>query len=487
MSKLGVITVPTRYEGLREVVGPQGIGRVLIETPADLQAIKEAVVEVSAAAQGKLLFLLGQTGAGKTTLAASSQVYLASLVVEVVTPPPDFELPLADLPAWLNRNVPAENLQRGIVIVNLDGREMPPVDPNAQQAAVVNLNAYFRRTKNLLALWPVINRQFAENMVRLLNEVGGASALVGRKIHEVVGLDQKRFYDALGLILQATGTRLEDAAITRTEAEALVEGAASIGEYLSRVHDLVVKRYDLGNVGATLPRLSIVVTSNGDSADACRMLRRGNKFLADPERMLTFSRSNVADDWRASAKTNARHSLPFISSLFEVRLINLTASAVVNACAFSDNHELQSLVRLHYPSPVKQNGANLIANTSLMRSLQGTEDVGPTGAQGSEAVSNAYAALQEKSKDAAFHLAINKAIIAVLTQQLNFPMPGLQFEYRPHNDKELRVDTWFQRGDRPEALEFTHRKAADLKPATISSYVLGKVRDYARDYSLLGM
>jgi hypothetical protein len=240
MAQLGVIKVPTRYEGLREVVGAQAIGRVLIETPTDLMAVKEAVVEVTAGSQGKLLFLLGDTGAGKTTLAASSQVYLASLVADVITPPPDYDLSLTDLPAWLNRNVPTQSLQKGIVIINLDGREMPAVDVNARQAAMVNLNAYLRKTKNLLAMWPVINQQFAEDMVKLLTEVGRGSALVGRKIHRIVGLDRARYFDALSLILQATGTRLEDAAsggvktVQKRRFENRLPGVGRFGEQKSR-------------------------------------------------------------------------------------------------------------------------------------------------------------------------------------------------------------------------------------------------------------
>lgn len=486
MPKIGVVSVPSRFEGLRDVVGPQAINRVLIETPSDLAVVREVAVEVTASAQAKLLFLLGTTGAGKTTLATCSQVHLAGLVSEVVTPPPDYDLSLADLPAWLNSNVPKAAMERGIVIVNLDGREMPAVDANARQAAMVNLNAYLRRTKNLLVLWPVINRSFAEEMVQLLRAVGGQSAIAAKQIHEVVGLDRARYFDALNLILNATGTRLEDAAVSRSEAEGLVGSASTIGEYLQRVHDLVVSRYDLGSVGATLPRISIVVTSNGDSAEACRMLRRSNSFLADPERVLQFSRANVADDWRRYGAANPKHGISFIASLFEVRLINLTASVVVNACAFSELQELQNIVRLHYPSPVKQNAGNGMKTSALFRSLNNEDDVGPAGAAASGAVTTAYAALQEKSKDAAFHVAINRAIVVVLTEQLKFDLPKLAFEYQPIADKELRADCWFQRGDRPEVLELTHRKSSDLSSATISSYILGKIRDYARDYNLLG-
>lgn len=482
-SKIGVVTVPTRYEGLLDAVGQQQIGQVLLESVADLSAIKEALVEVASAGQGKLLFLLGATGVGKTTLAASSQLYLAHQVSRVVSPPPDYELPLGELPAWLSKHVFPADRERGIVVVNLDGRELPALDASARQAAMVNLNAYLRRTKNLIALWPVINRVFAEDLIRLLEEVGGKSALVRRQIYEVTGVPQARYYDALLLLLSATGTRLEDAAVTRQEAEDLVASAVSIGDYMRLVHDLVVARYDIGELGTRLPRVSIVVSSNGDSADACRMLRRGSKYLADPERLLQFSRANVADDWRKFGKRNARHSLPFIASLFEVRLLNLTGSMVVNACAYSTDQRLRDAVRQHYPNPVKSNAANTIGKSSLVRSMTEQEDVGPAGGSASEEVSKAYLAVQKLSKES--HKKINEAIIAVLTEQLQISLPELRFEYQPHAHELLQVDCWFKRSDRPEVLEFTHRQADELTPASISSYTLGKLMDYARDYGLM--
>jgi hypothetical protein len=482
-NKIGVVMVPTRYEALIEAVGQEHVGQVLLESPPDLAAIKEALVEVTSSAQSKLLFLLGGTGVGKTTLAASSQLYLANFVSRVVVPPPDYELPLSDLPGWLHKTVLPADREKGIVVVNLDGRELPARDAPAHQAAMVNLNAYLRRTKNLLAVWPVINRAFAEDLIRLLEEVGGKSALVQKPICEVVGIPKNRYFDALQLLLSTTGTRLDDAAVTRAEAEALVDNSPTIGEYMTSIHGLVVARYDIGELGTQLPRVSIVVSSNGDSADACRMLRRGNKYLADPERLLQFSRANVADDWRKYGARNARHSLPFIASLFEVRLLHLTGSMVVNACAFSKDQRFQDIVRAHYPSPVKTNAANTIRTSSLMRSLTDQEDVGPAGGAASKEVSNAYLAVQELSKEA--HGTINRAIVAVLTDQLQVELPKLQFEFQPHAHEALQVDCWFERRDRPETLEFTHRKVDELSPASISSYVLGKIRDYARDYGLL--
>ena len=64
-------------------------------------------------------------------------------------------------------------------------------------------------------------------------------------------------------------------------------------------------------------------------------------------------------------------------------------------------------------------------------------------------------------------------------------LPELSFEYMPMAQfgKELRVDAWLKRDERPEAIEFSHYKSAT--EAVIASYVLEKLREYARDYNLI--
>jgi hypothetical protein len=64
-------------------------------------------------------------------------------------------------------------------------------------------------------------------------------------------------------------------------------------------------------------------------------------------------------------------------------------------------------------------------------------------------------------------------------------LPHLAFEFRPFDDRELRMDVYFRRVERPEALEFTYRRDGDESPAVIASYVLSKLHDYARDYNLI--
>lgn len=169
--------------------------------------------------------------------------------------------------------------------------------------------------------------------------------------------------------------------------------------------------------------------------------------------------------------------------MLELRLLNLTASLVVNACAFGDDEELRNVVRESYPKPIRVNAANSMRTMSLFRALNGEEDVAPTRVSGSSETQDAYNAIQELTNRK--HRQINEAIVKVLTDQLGFKLPNLHFEYLPLEDRGLRADVWFERSERPEVLEFTHLRPTEAGEAYIASYILNKVQDYARDYQLI--
>jgi hypothetical protein len=174
-----------------------------------------------------------------------------------------------------------------------------------------------------------------------------------------------------------------------------------------------------------------------------------------------------------------------VSSLFEVRLINLSSSAVVNACAWGGDDELQKLVRKSYAQPVRANAANSMRNSALARALRDEDDVGFATSNPSDEIRKAYTAIQKSTN--AKHRQINESITKVLTDQLGIQLPNLAFESRPlaTTGKGLQADVWSAGEDRPIALEFTHRRDGDAALAVIASYVLTKVQDYARDYGLL--
>lgn len=484
---IGVVSIPASFETLRDAVGPDRIGQVLLECPEDLAALKKAVAEVASAGQGKLMFLRGTPGAGKTSLAESVPVFMSDSVGNILTPPPDYDVPIADLPRWISQNLAQARREARdrVILINLDRREIPVIDEVATQAAMGNLNGLLRTTPRALLVWPVNSQEFARAAVERLRLAGGETALARDPIHELIGLPEARYSDALQLLLDATNVRLEDAAISPAEIDGLLVSGDTIGQFLRRVQGLVVQRYDLGELGTTLPRLSIVISSNDDIYNTCRLLRRGSKFLVDPDKLLQFSRANVAEDWRRRGAENPRRGLPFVSSLFEARLLNLSSSAVVNACAWGGDAELQKTVRRYYAQPVRANAANSMRNSAVARALRGVDDVGLATSNPSDEIRKAYTAIQKRTN--AKHRQINEAIIKVLTDQLDIQLPGVACEFKPLVDvgKGLQADVWSAGADRPVALEFTHRKDGDAALAVIASYVLTKVQDYARDYGLL--
>lgn len=480
---IGILRVPSRFEALKDAVGPARISQVLIESPADLISLKQAIAEVESSGQGKLVFLRGNPGAGKTSLAESAHIFLADVVGGVLSPPPEYEIPLSALPSWLSTNMPEARANAGnkVLVVNLDGREIPTLDEVATNAAMVNLNALLRRTPKTLITWPVIDERFANEAISRLRAAGAHSALISSPIYEVQGVGKERYFDVLSLLLRATSLKLADAAISDEEARSLVDRSENIGDYLQQVQGLVVARYDLGELGTKLPILYVVFSAQNDTTSSCRQLQRGNRFLADSDRLLQFSRANVADDWRVRGNRNPRNSLPFITSLFELKVLNISSSALVNACAFGDDEELRAIVRMHYPSPVSSNAATLVKSSSLYRALVGQEDVSTTSSTTTKPIQKAYEAIQQVTNRK--HRQINEAIFKVITVQLGLNLGVVRSEYVPILGKGLTSDIWVERGERPEAIEFTHQSRAS--EAVMSSYLLNKLQDYARDYGLI--
>jgi hypothetical protein len=487
-NSLGIISIPASYKVLRDAVGIDKIGQVLLECPDDLLEFKKNIAEVSTSQQGKLAFLKGEPGQGKTSFVESTDVFLSDAIASVITAPPEYELPLGQLMTWLAPQLVKERRSSNgrLIVINLDGREIPVLDEASTQAAMGNLNAFLRNNRDLLLIWPVNQQGFAEQAIERLQIAGGESALVSSPIHLFKGLPKERFFDALRLLLDATNTRLEDAAISEQEARDLVSPTQRIGEYLRQIQQLVVSRYDLGEIGAALPRLKVVFTANDDANNSCRLLRRGTKFMADADKLLQYSRANIVDDWKRRGADNPRSGLPFICALFEVQILSLSSSAVVNACACGSDEELRTLVRAHYSNPHRINAANTMRNSSLAKALRGEEDGGVAQSNTSQPIQDAFTEIQKLTNRK--HKQINESIVDVLRSQLTISMPELSFEHEPFrgSDRELRSDVWFvPDGGRPTGLEFTHRRNGDASAAVLSSYMLSKIQDYARDYGLL--
>lgn len=486
MSMIGIVKVPHSFEGLKATVGNAALAQVLIDVPADTEAAKTAIVEVKASAQGKLKFLIGESGSGKTSFLEALPFLLSQEVGATITTPGNFDLPLRDLPAWISREIEAKRRVQPdkVILINIDGRESVPLESKETQGVIHDLNALLRRKPNILAFWPSTDQRFVDDAIRHLGEVGGTTALSKSPIQKITGLQASQYIDALELILTATGVRLEDAALTRTDLEPLVKTSKNIGQFMIGVHGITTERYDIGTLGQKLPKVMFVVSSAGDASMMCRMLTRGRSFLIDPDRLLQNSRANVADDWRKRGAANPKHALPFISSLFEARLTYLSASSVVNCCAlYTADPDLSTLARTHYPNPVPMNAGNALKSSGLYRALVKKEDVSGSASSGSAQILKSYGLIQEQSKKK--HKSINSAILHVLGGLEGVALSNLKVEHRPVSGQGLQVDCWFEGADRPQSIEFTHRTTGQDSAAVISSYVLEKLQDYARDYALI--
>ncbi len=237
-----LLRIPSRFEALKEAVGATRIANVLVEPTKDLDAIKFTLAEVSSSGQGKLLFLLGGTGSGKTSLAESLPVFLPNAIEKVVTPPPDYVVPLGELPAWIEKNVPPHMSTEDVrtTIVNLDGREIPATDESQTSAAMVNLNALLRRPTHL-------------------DEIGNGNAsdcrVTHQRHHGVAMAAEHEGVDVLDRDLEFIGEEmLEAGRVENTgHADELVGGNA--GEFLQRPDHHIERVGDADDEGIRRVRL----------------------------------------------------------------------------------------------------------------------------------------------------------------------------------------------------------------------------------------
>jgi energy-coupling factor transporter ATP-binding protein EcfA2 len=257
-----------------------------IQAVDDLEAAKRLIASAESAGQGKICFLEAASGSGKSTFVHSLEIFTPDKVGQVVRLPPAHELRLADIPAYVANLAPLPKH----TVVNFDGREAPSFNRPEYKTFLGELNGVLRGRPDLLIYWPVTDPKFANELVALLETVGGKSAFGPKPILKMQGLRKEQYNLVLEKLLQVTHWSLEDAAIERAEIDTLIRDADNIGSFFDGVHALIVERFDVTNMGVTFPELIIVVGSGETKLrETCRSLRRADSFYVEASRLLMYT------------------------------------------------------------------------------------------------------------------------------------------------------------------------------------------------------
>lgn len=448
-----------------------------IPAAADLEVAKRLVAAATSGGQGKILFVRADSGSGKSTFVHSLEIFLSDRISTVVRVPPPHELPLDSVPGYLAALPVAQRL----TVVNFDGREAPHFSEPEYQTFLGALNGMLRNRSDLLVLWPVTDIAFASKLVQLLEKVGGRSAFGPTAIHNLVGLAKSQYSAVLEKILHIANWRLDDAAISATEAETLMESAHTIGAFLDDLQALVTKRFEVTGIGIEFPTLVLAVSSGDPKIrEICRSLRRADSFYIEASRLLMYTKKSNAAEWWLNRATDLKSALPHVIALFNAQLVSLSASSVVHAIMQFGGPELKS--RVEDVRADRGNARRVTTSSELYKFATGqVVDSREYGSSVKEETFSSYDRIQQVSET--HHKQINEAILAMAADA------GCSFDqltYEANLIHGLQTDATYAIVGGKVALEFHHKAKSESNSNKLAIYVLEKLKEYAINFGLAG-
>ncbi|ADC62547.1 hypothetical protein Alvin_1615 [Allochromatium vinosum DSM 180] len=471
---LSIRSLPTRYEPLTNVFG-QKAKATFIESASDIEFAKRLISSAESAQQGKIAFISAASGSGKSTFVHGLEIFLADKVDHVERIPEQHELPVEQIPGYIAK-IPRKGK---ITILNFDGRESPYFDQAQYQTFLGSLNGVLRQRPDLVILWPVTDPEFAERLIGILKKVGGNSAFGISPIHALKGPDKGQFSAVLEKILQVANWRLDDAAISTTEVEALIAKNDSIGAFLDALQSLITERFDVGSFGITFPMLVITISSGAPNIrEVCRSLRRADSYYIEASRLLMYTRRSNVSEWWQNRSTHLKSALPHVIALFNAQLASISASCLVHAIAQHGKKDLKDLtsgVRAD-----KGNAKRVMASSELYKFLRNEPlDNREYGSSVSPETYQSFDKIQAVSESR--HRSINQAVMS-LALDAGAEVP--QLDYEKTLVKGLQTDVTYTSDRGLIALEFHHKATSESNQNKIAIYVLEKLKEYAINYGL---
>lgn len=447
-----------------------------VQPDEDIEAIKRFLASAESASQGKVLFLNGPSGTGKSTFVHSLEIFLADRVGEVVRLPPPHELAVVDIPAYLAR-LPVKSK---FTVVNFDGREAPYFNEPEYQTFLGALNGLLRTRKDLLVVWPVTDTGFSDKLIALLERVGGRSAFGLTPQHKLLGIASSRFNLVLEKLLQVANWRLEDAAISDTEVAELAATSDRIGVFLDRLQALITSRFDVGEMGVEFPTVVIAISSGEPRIrEIARSVRRADSYYIEASRLLMYTKQSNVAEWWSNRATNLRSALPHVIALFNAQLVSISASTVVHSVLQHGDAELKAMVQGVRSD--RGNAKRVMESSEFFKFLSGDPlDNREYGSNVKDETIESFGRIQAASE--LKHKALNSSLIR-LAEEAGASLPSLQLE--ASLIPGLQTDAIYKPPGRPTvALEFHHKAATESTNNKLAIYILEKLKEYAVNFGL---
>jgi len=469
-----ITSLPTRYEPLVNTFGERA-KMTFVQADKDLEAAKRFMASAESSGQGKILFLNADSGTGKSTFVHSLEIFLPDRVESVVRLPQPHELAVVDIPGYLARLPKTKRF----TVVNFDGREAPYFNEPEYQTFLGALNGVLRVRPDLLVMWPVTDVEFSRKLVMLLEKVGGKSAFGIQPTYQLAGLQKDKFALVLEKMLQVANWRLEDAAISTTEVETLIEDSGRVGAFLDSLQQLISQRFDLGSMGIEFPTLIIAISSSEPKIrETCRSLRRADSFYIEASRLLMYTKKSNVAEWWGNRATNLKSALPHVIAIFNAQLVSLSASTIVHSILQFGSPELRKLVEGVRAD--RGNARRVLCSSELFKYVQGEAvDNREYGSNVKDETLSSFDRIQAQSETQ--HRAINAAILSMV-QDCGASLDNLQYEAALISG--LQTDATYRNPTGTVALEFHHKASTEATNNKVAIYVLEKLKEYAINFGL---
>lgn len=477
---LNQLVLPDRYERLRDHLGDD-IANLLVQ-PADsnIETLKIFSDEIKTRKEGVLVPLSGQTGVGKTTFAMNA----AQWVPGEFTPSLQYEgelnfdslsLAVKDF----SKSLPADNSR--IIPINIDHRENnPPSD--AELAAIKRFLRTNAAGVPVILFWPETDPETAKDLSDRYVGIAGEASVELPVVCEGPAKDMWREIARHTLSLCNDLPHLEELGVDPEDYEP--SKFRSLGDFLRRISRDFNKQIQALRSELEVPvSVAIVFVSQSTDPGVLTQITSSAKYgLLDGHSLISVTPQSVIGKWWDHRRGLLTRTIVQLSASALCLPPTAAASCIRN---FSDEMPLFDEAGYRRYGPAR--GVRDFLRSDLGKFLTNApmSRFEARGTPGDEATA-AFQLLAESG----FNLGKDKGLNGLMAIGVEHLLrdSGVAFERITAEEKlpfcPLIPDNAVYSENRVQCVEYTWRKGDFLSSnyrSTVAQYILGKLRNYARE------
>ncbi|EJL30378.1 hypothetical protein PMI01_03155 [Caulobacter sp. AP07] len=480
---LSSLKLPDRYEPLHSLVGDQ-LANILVEpTEGSLDHLASVVDSVRSGGQGTLVPLAGESGAGKTTFAASANQWRA----KDFTPTLQYNgaITFDALAGEVERfckAFPAN--EKRVIPINVDHRESSP--PSAEELSAIK--RFLRAPPGGLAaviFWPETDNEAATQIGSRYEAIAGRQPV---KVLEINGPPRDTWADVAINTLRLTNSVDSLEGIGVDPRNYRPDEYPSLGEFLRQIkNDFNKNLFSLRKSLQKPVEVVIVIVSESDDPGVLSSLTNSSRYgLLDTSGLLAATPDSVIGKWWATRPGLLTRAIVQLNAHVLFLSPAATMSAIRN-CGPTPDEFLDSL---GVPRVGASRAVRDLGRTDVGKLLRG-ETLSRFEGRGTPA-KDAAAAFQLLA-ERGFNLGKDKKLNSIMADAWRAFLAASAKEGSPEfivscekilDFCQLIPDNAIIYNDSVIAIEYTWRKGEFLAPkyrSTVAQYILTKLQNYTRE------